>query len=144
VKSILKNKVTVVIPDPKFKSDDKNLQVLRILLSETYVRIDFGHLGSERVISNNQELVVTDIYIKLKEHEKVFELKDFSYDSNLMNTQLGHKIFKMQYFSLYFHPLPKSSKAIELHGLSRLIPINNKEGIIEINISEGEKRCLMF
>lgn len=144
MKSILKNKVTVVIPDPKFKSDGKNLQVLRILLSETYVRIDFGYLGSESVISNNQELVVTDIYIKPKEHEKVYELKDFSYVGNLMNTQVGHKIFKMQYFSLYFHPLPKSSKTIELHGLSRLIPISKKEGIIEINISEGEKQFFML
>ena len=117
----------------------KNPCILRIFLTPTYTRIDFGYTTPWYYEKGGWITISPDTYLKLRGNAQKFTLKEavgIPLSPQRMNFESTED---WQYFSLYFEPIPKQDCIVDLVEAEDEDPTLNAWNIsgISIQLNQG-------
>jgi hypothetical protein len=121
------------IPEPEF--DIQNPVILRILLSETFIRIDFGYTTPWYYDKGGWIKISPKTYVKVEGKEQKYHLKDAT-GIAIAPQRLHFKSTEdWQFFSLYFEPIPVEDCTIHIIEAEKPTPNDFNFYDIELNLN---------
>lgn len=105
---------TIIYHEPKYKTEIKNLQLLRVTLTKKHSKFDFGYQATEYYNKGGWVKIGKDTQIKVKGSSKKYIL--IKADNIPIGPEKHHfeTTKDWLYFSLYFPSLPLKSCIIDL------------------------------
>jgi hypothetical protein len=104
----------VIISGPTYQSFDKHVQLLRITLTKTETKIDFGYKADEKYIRGGWITISPATFIRpshTNEKHILTNATNIPYGPELLH--FNSKL-EWRYFSLYFPPLPENIEEIDI------------------------------
>jgi hypothetical protein len=99
---------------PQHQSSHNNLQLLRVISTSNYLKIDVGYYATEHYIRGGWVRMSKDTFIKVLatgEKKKLIKTSNIPIAPKQLNFNTTHDWL---YFSLYFEPISKQVKAIDI------------------------------
>ncbi len=113
-KLVIKDKSDLIIVNPTYKGSDKHIQLLRIIITDQEMKIDFGYKADDYYYRGGWITISPETFIRpTGSNEKYFLI-------NATNIPYGpeklhfNSTLEWRYFSLYFPLVPEGTKTIDL------------------------------
>jgi len=141
-KKIIPKNTGYIISDPEHSKANHNIQLLRITVTNTETKVDFGYQATSYYIKGGWIKISPQTFIRPKGSNKAFIL------TNATNIPYGpeklhfNSSIEWRYFSLYFPKLPEGVEEIDL--IEKELGDHTEFNFFNIKLNDSERKSLIY